>query len=134
VAGGCAPTRGSVPTELIQAQGRTFQPVRQHTKPENLLERNPRILVIDDNPAIHDDLKKILLGCGTEDSALSADESLLFEAIRPVTTAGFELESAYQGQEGLRRVQERFASGLPYALALVDVRMPPGWDGIETIG
>jgi DNA-binding LytR/AlgR family response regulator len=75
-----------------------------------------------------------LLGCGTEDSALNADESLLFDELRPVTTVGFELESACQGEEGLRFVQERFASGLPYALAFVDVLMPPGWDGIETIG
>ncbi len=102
-------------------------------KPESLLERNLRILVIDDNPAIHDDLKKILLGRGTEDSALIADESLLFDTQEPAPTTGFEVESAYQGQEGLAMVEKRMAAGLPYALAFVDVRMPPGWDGIETI-
>ena len=26
------------------------------------------------------------------------------------------------------------AAGQPYAVAFIDVRMPPGWDGIETIG
>ena len=30
-------------------------------------------------------------------------------------------------------VHQATAAGNPYALAFVDVRMPPGWDGIETI-
>jgi len=25
------------------------------------------------------------------------------------------------------------AEGRPYAMAFVDMRMPPGWDGLETI-
>src|SRR5438105_5849109 len=37
-----------------------------------------------------------------------------------------------QGQEGLERVQHALAAGSPYAMAFVDVRMPPGWDGVET--
>ena len=31
-------------------------------------------------------------------------------------------------------VQQAAQQGRPYALAFVDVRMPPGWDGVETIG
>ncbi len=102
-------------------------------KPEGLLERNPRILVIDDNPAIHDDLKKILLGSGSAITALAVDESILFDKLTPPPAPGFDVESAYQGQEGLGLVERRVADGLPYAMAFVDVRMPPGWDGIETI-
>ena len=45
----------------------------------------------------------------------------------------FELDSAYQGQEGLAMVKKALAENRPYALAFVDVRMPPGWDGVETI-
>ena len=45
----------------------------------------------------------------------------------------FELDSAYQGQEGFEMVKGALAENRPYALAFVDVRMPPGWDGIETI-
>ena len=48
----------------------------------------------------------------------------------PVT---FELESAFQGKEALEKTIIGIAAGKPYALAFVDVRMPPGWDGIETI-
>ena len=38
-----------------------------------------------------------------------------------------------QGEEGLKMVQQAIEEGRPYAMAFVDVRMPPGWDGIETI-
>src|SRR6266851_2404440 len=30
-------------------------------------------------------------------------------------------------------VKEALAENRPYAMAFVDVRMPPGWDGVETI-
>ena len=46
---------------------------------------------------------------------------------------GFEIESAYQGQEGVALVQQALEEGRPYAMAFVDMRMPPGWDGLETI-
>jgi PAS domain S-box-containing protein len=90
-----------------------------------------RLLVVDDNEAIHSDLKKILLPPST-DSALAADESLLFGM---ATTPGvtFAIDSAFQGEDGLACVQRSHAAGEPYALAFVDVRMPPKWDGIETI-
>jgi PAS domain S-box-containing protein len=45
----------------------------------------------------------------------------------------YEIDSASQGQEGLRLVEQAMSEGHPYALAFVDVRMPPGWDGIETV-
>ncbi|HEX4232265.1 MAG TPA: response regulator [Bryobacteraceae bacterium] len=97
-------------------------------------ESNYRILIIDDNRAIHDDLRKILLGDDEESPDLLSDESLLFDS-HPTSApiAKFEIDSAYQGQEGLERVRAKLAAGLPYALAFVDVRMPPGWDGVETI-
>ena len=48
-------------------------------------------------------------------------------------TQGFEIDSAYQGQEGLEMVCQALRDKRPYAVAFVDVRMPPGWDGIVTI-
>jgi PAS domain S-box-containing protein len=51
----------------------------------------------------------------------------------PIETVQFELDSAYQGQEGLEKVRQALAEGRPYAVAFVDIRMPPGWDGVETI-
>jgi len=96
-------------------------------------ELNRRILIVDDNRAIHEDIVKVLAGSGPEEQALDADETLLFETER-VQTVHFEIDSAFQGQEGLEKVRAAIADGRPYAMAFVDVRMPPGWDGVETIG
>ena len=96
---------------------------------------NRRILVIDDNPAIHDDFGKIFPAAPAKPAAIEATEAALFGADTPAKPRlSFELDSAYQGQEGLARVRQALAEQRPYAMAFVDVRMPPGWDGIETIG
>ncbi len=96
-------------------------------------EPNHRILVIDDNQAIHDDMRKILIGEVTTQERLQDDEALLF-GVEAVPVTKFAIDSAYQGQEGLAKLEQSLAEGRPYALAFVDVRMPPGWDGVETIG
>ena len=96
---------------------------------------NRRILVIDDNPAIHDDFRKIFAAEKNTSSKLDELESSLFDSPAPANEQerpNFEIESASQGQEGLERVRQALAEGRPYAMAFVDVRMPPGWDGIET--
>jgi PAS domain S-box-containing protein len=91
-----------------------------------------RVLIVDDNKLIHDDLRKILVGEGVGSTDLLGDEELLFEKAQ-VHGALFEIDSAYQGQDGLAMMSRAVAEGRPYALAFVDVRMPPGWDGVQTI-
>lgn len=98
------------------------------------IEPNYRILVVDDNRAIHDDIRKILLGSADQDEDLLSDESFLFDSAGvSAPSVRFEIDSVYQGQEALGKVETNLAAGLSYAMAFVDVRMPPGWDGIETI-
>lgn len=93
-----------------------------------------RILVIDDNAAIHEDFRKILMKSGTQAGGLREMESALFgSASQTEATATFEIDCASQGKEGLEMVQQAQSAGRPYALAFVDGRMPPGWDGIETV-
>lgn len=95
---------------------------------------NRRILVVDDNPAIHSDIRKILCPKRSEDNTVGDLEDILFDETPPVhEMLSFELHSAYQGEEALEMVRRSLAESRPYALAFVDVRMPPGWDGIETI-
>jgi two-component system NtrC family sensor kinase len=95
---------------------------------------DPRILVVDDNEAIHDDVRKILDLSGEYGGQLAAMEAQLFdETPYGGSFAHFQVDSAFQGAEALERVKEALAEGRPYAVAFVDVRMPPGWDGIETI-
>lgn len=92
-----------------------------------------RLLIIDDNPTIHEDIKKILCPAA-EDHGLDQMANELFGNKKKTSAhREFQIDSAFQGQEGLAKVQAAIAEGRPYTLAFVDVRMPPGWDGIETI-
>ncbi len=94
---------------------------------------NRRILIVDDNAAIHEDFRKILAPEAADSQAIDSLESLIFGDAAPQTQTQFELGHAHQGQEALVRVEESLANERPFALAFVDIRMPPGWDGIETI-
>jgi two-component system, cell cycle sensor histidine kinase and response regulator CckA len=94
-------------------------------------DHHRRILVIDDNQAIHEDFRKVLGPASGEDAALQAAEERLFGARQKVW---FDVDTASQGEEGLHMVERALAEGRPYSMAFVDVRMPPGWDGIETVG
>jgi len=100
-----------------------------------------RILIVDDDRAIHEDYRKIL-ACGARaplvrvsGSALAALKRRLYgQAGRPRLAAlEFRVDSAYDGQEALRLVEQAAAEQFPYCLAFVDLRMPPGWDGLETV-
>lgn len=94
-----------------------------------------RILIIDDNPAIHQDFKKILTSNHTED-VFEAVKSELFgnsPSNNDTALVSFEIDTASQGQEGIKLIRQSLLEGRPYALTFVDIRMPPGWDGIETI-
>ena len=96
-------------------------------------QQNHRILVIDDNQAIHQDFRKILIKPKAMSSSLAAAEAELFgEAPAEITLPEFQIDSAYQGQEGLNLIEQSLAENRPYAMAFVDIRMPPGWDGVET--
>src|SRR5262249_19004772 len=97
---------------------------------------NRRVLVVDDNEAIHQDFRKILAGETEERPEFSDAHQALFgemPAERATTAVSYELESAFQGQQALEMVRQSLRDGRPYAMAFVDVRMPPGWDGIETV-
>jgi two-component system NtrC family sensor kinase len=95
------------------------------------LAANRRILLVDDTASIHDDFRKILCGPATE-ASLQESEALLFGEVARAPLV-FELDSAFQGQQGHALAQSALAASRPYALAFVDMRMPPGWDGMETV-
>lgn len=100
------------------------------TSPKDL---NRRILVVDDNEAIHGDFAKILSadsnssGVDDEAAALFGDAPILQEQ------TVFDVTFASQGEEALGKVVEARKQGRPFAVAFVDMRMPPGWDGLTTI-
>ncbi len=95
---------------------------------------NRRVLVIDDNPAIHNDFRKIFAS-SRSDASLDAIESKFFGEPSENTDSDFnvELDGAFQGEAGVDKVLAAMDTGRPYAVAFVDMRMPPGWDGLATI-
>ena len=95
-------------------------------------EKNLRLLIVDDNRSIHADFRKILAGEDTADKAGGMEAALFGEPVAPRRAIRFELDSAYQGKDAFEMVRRAVAEGRPYSVAFMDVRMPPGWDGIET--
>lgn len=92
------------------------------------------ILVIDDNESIHEDFRKILIKTKTDSSKLDDYETALFgSSTPPPDPPSYEVDSAFQGKEGLELVRQALHENRPYPMAFVDMRMPPGWDGLETI-
>ena len=96
----------------------------------------PRVLVIDDNLAIHADFLKVLKTSAeqaAQDEFAAAEAALFGEATEMSERPVFRVDSAQQGQEGVEKVRRALEEGCPYSMAFVDMRMPPGWDGLETI-
>ncbi len=93
-----------------------------------------RILIVDDNPDIHDDFRRILVSDDSIAGQLAkAEAEILGKAVEDLELPRFELDCLFQGEQALERVVRARDACRPYAVAFVDVRMPPGWDGIETI-
>src|SRR5579863_330313 len=92
-----------------------------------------RVLIVDDNRAIHEDFRKILLGPELDQNLRHLDAMLFGDTIPADSPTVFRLDSALQGAEALALVEKSQADRDPYCLAFVDMRMPPGWDGLETI-
>lgn len=99
----------------------------------NAGNKNLRILVVDDNQAIHEDFRKILEAQPEVESLHQARAALFGETPLMQALERFELDYADQGQVALALVQMARREGRPYAVAFVDMRMPPGWDGLETV-
>lgn len=94
---------------------------------------NHRILIIDDNQNIHDDIKKILSSTRNNAELDDLGDEIFgnrssFKQMEQIT-----IDSAHQGSEGVEMGLKAWTEGAPYSVAFVDVRMPPGIDGIKTI-
>lgn len=103
------------------------------------IDTNNRILIVDDNVAIHQDFRKILTGRGLDEKRahFQAMESVLFsEPERPQPTQSeihYDMSFAFQASEALDMVTKAEEELNPYAIIFTDVRMPPGWDGVRLV-
>ncbi|MCP4688798.1 MAG: PAS domain S-box protein [Desulfobacterales bacterium] len=94
---------------------------------------NRRILVIDDDPEILSAYKSVLAPRTEKLSSAGRQLSmLLMEDSEAESEPVFQVTYATQGQEGLDLVQEGLQINAPFAAAFIDIRMPPGMDGMET--
>ena len=94
---------------------------------------NLRIIIIDDTLAIHEDYRRVLGGTETDEDLDDLESELFGDTDERVVTENYEIDSAEQGEAGFQMVRDAYLAGNPYALAFVDMRMPPGWDGFTTI-
>ena len=98
-------------------------------------DSNTRVLIVDDQEEIHSDFQEILSKTDSQiasddlaDAFLSADAENSTDYL-----PSFELWHASSGEEAYRVVKAAKEAGEPFAVAFIDIRMPPGMDGIETI-
>lgn len=91
-----------------------------------------KILIIDDDQDIWKAYRQVLCPVThTPDSSLAKINEILLGSESQENDLGFALSFASQGQEGYQMVAEAKEQA-PFALAFIDIRMPPGWDGMET--
>ena len=95
--------------------------------------RSRRILIIDDNQAIHDDFRKILGRKEKDRDLLELEAEFFGTEVKEKNETIYELQCASQGEDGLELLNRAVSRGEGYDVAFVDMRMPPGWDGVETI-
>ncbi len=100
---------------------------------------NKRIIAIDDEEAILKSYNLILSQPGNDAAGLkkkaAALEAELFGNSPKNDKSDldyYELETALQGKEGFEKIKAANEKGQPFAAAFIDIRMPPGWDGIKT--
>ncbi len=103
-----------------------------------------RVLVADDDHAILDIYQRVLSPPRAEDTTLSADLDALAGALfgnlgddpQPATPAApassYELVRCQQGDAAVDMVTRALEEHRPFAVAFLDVRMPPGPDGVWT--
>jgi two-component system NtrC family sensor kinase len=99
---------------------------------ETSFENSYRILVVDDNPSIHADFQRILGSANLADSELDELAASLFGIESSLPGIRLLLDSVYQGEEAFAAVEKANEQERPYALVFMDIRMQPGWNGVET--
>jgi len=94
------------------------------------VDLNNRVLIIDDDKSVLENYQDILGFDDFEDDPL---EAFMDEVPSdPVTyRMHFEFDMASQGEEGVFLAKEAMDKGKPFAVAFLDMRMPPGIDGLE---
>ena len=105
-----------------------------------MVANNPHLLIADDDPRVIDLYRQALyLPPTLEEQAADQELDEMFSLLEgdndPFDEQTISLCRAVtvnQGLEALRLFEEMEQSGNPFDLVLLDMRMPPGIDGLET--
>ena len=103
---------------------------------------NTRVLVIDDEEIVRDNIEDILIPYHLKKNEKMANaSSILFDDpeqdVQMIILSKnshipvFTLDKAINGIDGLKQIKRALAEDKPYAVIFLDMRMP-GWDGLET--
>lgn len=98
-----------------------------------------RILIVDDNIEIHNDFRKILAPPGKSPNSESLEELELAifddeeKPLQSLPDISYRLDFAFQGEEAIELVRKSIDECDPYSVIYMDVRMPPGMNGVEAI-
>src|SRR5262249_11296379 len=78
-------------------------------------------LVVDDQEVIHFSFRSVF------------GEAASDAAARDASTEGYDVDYATTGEQALALVRHGLETDEPHVLAFIDMYMPDGWDGVETI-
>ncbi|MBA3015096.1 MAG: LuxR C-terminal-related transcriptional regulator [Proteobacteria bacterium] len=94
----------------------------------------PRILIVDDEQSILEAYRQVLSGSRTQTTSqprLDALENRLFpDSQQKFVMPTFDLCLCRQGHEAVEAVRTSITEKSPFSVAFIDVRMPPGKDGV----
>ena len=92
----------------------------------------PRILIVDDESAMHDSYRRCFARHDSAGLDAMAAELWADVASEDPQAPAPALSHVYQGLEAVAEVEQARRDGQPFAVAFIDIRMPPGIDGRET--
>ena len=90
-----------------------------------------RLLVIDDMPEVRKSVRSIF--CPQPSAQEMFQRMMNGDSTQPESNSPYELLEAEQGEEGVSLFRGNQQANTPFDLLFVDMVMPPGIDGRETI-
>jgi CheY-like chemotaxis protein len=106
------------------------------------MERNKRILIIDDQEDLREQLARLLVNAGKPNKTAAMVQSMRARLMGLDQTPEadesksegptYDIDTAGRGEEAFELVKAAVEIGAPYAVMFTDMRMPPGWDGLKT--
>jgi CheY-like chemotaxis protein len=95
---------------------------------------NRRILIVDDRPELISMLRDLLnTGASTGSSIIEQIRSRLGKKLPAAGGITYDISTAQQGQDGLIKVRQAREAMAPFAVVFLDMHMPPGADGLQTL-